>query len=172
MRKLYAFLCTAEMFLAKYILFVLSALVLTAAVARTLRHPMNWAMDASTFLFAWCVFLGGDIAMRENRLFCITLLLDRIPPKSRSVVQIVNWVIIAAFLVFMIVYGIKLCFITRYRAFQGIPGLSYTWVTLAVPVGCSLMLVTTARKLRDLFRAARHGGSEPSRAAAGPTELI
>jgi len=170
MRKLYAFVCKAEMFLAKYTLFVLSALVLTAAVARTLRHPMNWAMDAATFLFAWCVFLGGDIAMRENRLFCITLVLDRLPPKARPAVQIANWVIIAGFLVFMIAYGIKLCFITRLRTFQGIPGLSYTWVTLAVPVGCSLMLVSSARRLRDLFRAARRGESE--RVTQGPSELI
>jgi TRAP-type C4-dicarboxylate transport system permease small subunit len=107
MRKLYAFVCKAEMFLAKYTLFALSALVLTAAIARTLRYPINWAIDLATFLFAWCVFLGGDIAMRENRLFCITLVLDRLPPKSRPVVNIVNWIIIAAFLVFMIGYGIK-----------------------------------------------------------------
>jgi TRAP-type C4-dicarboxylate transport system permease small subunit len=170
MNKVYAIICKTEMFLAKYTLFALSALVLAAAVARTIRHPMNWAMDAATFLFAWCVFLGGDIAMRENRLFCITLLLDRLPSKSRSAVQIVNWLIVAAFLVFMIGYGIKLSFITRLRTFQGIPGLSYTWVTLSVPVGCALMLVSTVRRLRDLFHAARHG--EPERVAQGPTELI
>jgi TRAP-type C4-dicarboxylate transport system permease small subunit len=170
MSKVYAFICKVEMFLAKYTLFALSALVLTAAVARTIRHPMNWAMDAATFLFAWCVFLGGDIAMRENRLFCITLLLDRIPAKARPAVQIVNWLIIAAFLVFMIGYGIKLSLITHLRTFQGIPGLSYTWVTLSVPVGCALMLVSTVRRLRDLFRTARRG--EPQRVAQGPTELI
>ena len=170
MSKVYAFLCKAEMFLAKYTLLALSTLVLAAAIARTIRHPMNWAMDAATFLFAWCVFIGGDIAMRENRLFCITLLLDRIPAKARPVVQIVNWLIIAAFLVFMIGYGIKLSIITRLRTFQGIPGLSYTWVTLSVPVGCALMLVSTVRRLRDLFHAARHG--EPARVAQGPTELI
>ena len=170
MSRFYAFVCKVEMFLAKYTLFALSALVLAAAVARTIRHPMNWAMDAATFLFAWCVFLGGDIAMRENRLFCITLVLDRLPPKSRPIVQIVNWLVIAAFLVFMIGYGIKLSFITRLRTFQGIPGLSYTWVTLSVPVGCALMLVSTVRRLRDLFRTARHG--VPERIAQGPTELI
>jgi TRAP-type C4-dicarboxylate transport system permease small subunit len=170
MHKAYAFICKAEMFLAKYTLLVLSVLVLAAAIARTIRYPINWAIDAATFLFAWCVFLGGDIAMRENRLFCITLLLDRLPPKARPSVQIANWIIIAGFLVFMIGYGIKLCFITRYRAFQGIPGLSYTWVTLSVPVGCALMLVSTVRRLRDLFHAARHG--EPARVAQGPTEII
>ena len=170
MRKLYAFVCEAEKFLAKYTLLVLSTLVLVAAVARTIRHPINWAIDAATFLFAWCVFLGGDIAMRENRLFCITLVLDKLPPKTRPVVQIVNWIIIAGFLVFMIGYGVKLCFITRLRTFQGIPGLSYTWVTLAVPVGCTLMLVSTARRLRDLFHAARHG--EPGAAVQGSAEII
>jgi TRAP-type C4-dicarboxylate transport system permease small subunit len=170
MRKAYAFICEAEQFLAKYTLLALSVLVLVAAVARTIRHPINWAIDAATFLFAWCVFLGGDIAMRNERLFCITLLLDKLPPKARPVVQIVNWIIIAGFLAFMIGYGIKLSIITRLRTFQGIPGLSYTWVTLSVPVGCALMLVSTVRRLRGLFQAARHGGS--AQAAQGSTEII
>jgi TRAP-type C4-dicarboxylate transport system permease small subunit len=170
MHKIYAFVCKAEMFLAKYILFALSTLILAAAIARTIRYPINWAIDAATLLFAWCVFLGGDIAMREDRLFCITILLDKLPPKARPVVRIANWIIIAAFLVFMIGYGVKLCFITRFRAFQGIPGLSYTWVTLSVPVGCALMLVSSVRRLRDLFHAARYG--EPARAVRGATEII
>jgi TRAP-type C4-dicarboxylate transport system permease small subunit len=70
----------------------------------------------------------------------------------------------------MIGYGVKLSIITRLRTFQGIPGLSYTWVTLSVPVGCALMLVSAVRRLRGLFQAARHG--EPAHAAQGSSEII
>ena len=84
MSKLYAFVCKAEMLVAKYTLFALSALVFAAAVARTIRHPMNWAIDVATFLFAWCVFLGGDIAIRENRLFCIVVARPRSSRRRRS----------------------------------------------------------------------------------------
>ncbi|GAB4363910.1 MAG: hypothetical protein Kow00114_20240 [Kiloniellaceae bacterium] len=38
------------------------------------------------------------------------------------------------------------------RSFQGIPGVSYSWVTMSIVVGCALLLVTTLLKLRDALR--------------------
>jgi TRAP-type C4-dicarboxylate transport system permease small subunit len=136
---------------------VLSVLVLVAAVARTLHYPLNWAMDAATFLFAWTVFLGADAAMRLDRLFCIELVTGRLPWKGRLAVQIVNYAIIAVFLVGMIGYGLWLSYTTRLRTFQGIPGFSYTWVTLSVPFGCMLMLVTAILKIRAYAQAIATG---------------
>ena len=70
----------------------------------------------------------------------------------------------------MIGYGIELSYTTRLRTFQGIPGFSYTWVTMSVPIGCALMLVSTIRRIRDL-RAIRR--ARRARALAqGPTEVI
>jgi TRAP-type C4-dicarboxylate transport system permease small subunit len=83
MKTAYERLCRAEMLVARYTLFALAALVFAAAVARTLHHPMNWAIDVATFLFAWCVFLGGDIAIREDRLFCIVVLTEKLPQKTQ-----------------------------------------------------------------------------------------
>jgi len=33
--------------------------------------------------------------------------------------------------------------VSRARSFQGIPEISYSWVTMSMPVGCLLLLVTT-----------------------------
>jgi TRAP-type transport system small permease protein len=41
------------------------------------------------------------------------------------------------------------------RSFQGIPEVSYSWVTMSLPVGAALLLVTTALKIRDEFRGER-----------------
>ena len=64
MKRIYEFICKQEMLIAKWALGILSLLVFAAAVGRTLYYPLNWAMDAATFLFAWTVFLGADAAMR------------------------------------------------------------------------------------------------------------
>ncbi len=157
MNRLYESIGKAEAGVAKYLLFILSALVFAAAVARTFRYPINWAVDAATFLFAWCVFLGGDIAIRKDKLFCITVLTDKLPQKAQAYMRVLNYGIIGAFLAGMIVYGSWLSVTTRQRAFQGIPGFSYTWVTLSVPVGCLLMLVSSIRKIRELVQAIRTG---------------
>lgn len=170
MSKFNELLSKAEMTVAKYALFALSSLVFAAAVARTLRYPIAWAMDAATFLFAWCVFLGGDIAIRKDRLFCIMVLAEKLSPKAQAVLKVLNYLIIAAFLAGMIVYGSMLSVTTRFRAFQGMPGVSYTWVTISVPLGCALMLRTSIQKIRDALRGMR-GGEAPI-SEEGPTEVI
>lgn len=52
-------------------------------------------------------------------------------------------------LVALIGFGVWLSYTTRFRSFQGIPWFSYTRVTLSVPVGGLLMLITTTLKIRE-----------------------
>ena len=58
MKEIYEFICKNEMLIAKSSLGLLALLVFAAAVGRFLYHPMNWAMDAATFLFCLDGFLG------------------------------------------------------------------------------------------------------------------
>jgi len=159
MKEIYEFICKNEMRIAQFSLGILSLLVFTAAVGRFLYYPLNWAMDAATFLFAWTVFLGADAAMRLDRLFCIEVITVKLPQKSQLYLKCINYTIIIIFLVGMIGYGSYLSYTTRLRAFQGIPGFSYTWVTLSVPFGCALMLITAILKIKTFLRAISTGES-------------
>src|SRR4030067_3604201 len=159
MKKIYEFICKKEMLTAKWALGILSLLVFVAAVGRTLYYPLNWAMDAATFLFAWTVFLGADAGMRLDRLFCIEVITSKLPQKAQLYFKFINYIIIVIFLVGMIGYGLWLSYTTRLRTFQGIPGFSYSWVTLSVPIGCALMLITAILKIKTFLRAISTGES-------------
>lgn len=63
-----------------------------------------------------------------------------------------NLVIIALFLGYAIWAGIALSRFSWARSFQGIPGVSYSWVTMSISFGSALLLLTTLLKLRDLLR--------------------
>jgi len=172
MKEIYEFLCKQEMRIAEWSLAILSFLVFAAAVARFLYHPMNWAMDAATFLFAWTVFLGADAAMRLDRLFCIEVITGKLPPKAQLYLKCMNYIIIVAFLVGMIGYGLWLSYTTRLRTFQGIPGFSYTWVTLSVPFGCALMLITAILKIKTYLHALSTGEAIEKREEGVSGEFI
>ena len=172
MGRLYESLCKSEMCVAKYALALLSLLIFAAAVGRFLYHPMNWAMDAATFLFAWTVFLGADAAMLLYRLFCIEVITSKLPQKAQLYLKCINYVIIIVFLVGMIGYGLWLSYTTRLRTFQGIPGFSYTWVTLSVPIGCALMLITAILKLKTFLRAISTGEPMETREEMVSGEII
>ncbi len=159
MKRMYGFICEKEMLIAKSALGILTLLVFAAAVGRFLYYPLNWAMDAATFLFAWAVFLGADAAMRLDRLFCIEVVTGKLPRKAQLYLKMINYIIIIIFLLGMIGYGLWLSYTTRLRTFQGIPGFSYTWVTLSVPFGCALMLITAMLKIKTFVRAIATGES-------------
>ena len=159
MKSFYQWICKNEMRIAKGSLGLLALLVFAAAVGRFLYHPMNWAMDVATFLFAWTVFLGADAAMRMDRLFCIEVITEKLSPRAQLYMKVINYGIIVIFLLGMIGYGSWLSYTTRLRTFQGIPGFSYTWVTLSVPLGCALMLITSILKIKTFLQAISTGES-------------
>ncbi len=151
MAKFYEYIGRVERLITKVFLVVFSILVFAAAVARFIRMPIVWANDMATFLFAWCVFLGGDLAMRQDKLVKIEIVINMLPQKVRKYLELFNWCVIILFLISLIVYGTQLSYTTRFRVFQGIPGFSYTWVTISVPIGSALMLMTAISKVRALF---------------------
>jgi len=149
LKNIHEFIYKAEFFISKLFLAAITFLVFGAAVARTLGFPIVWAVDGATFLFAWCVFFGADLAIKGNKLMAIDLLTKKLPVKIQHYLKLTNLFIIVVFLIFLIVYGTWLSYTTRFRTFQGIPGFSYTWVTISVPIGSALMLSTILGKIKE-----------------------
>ena len=79
----------------------------------------------------------------------IELVTKRLPPALQKACRLVNYAIIGVFLLYVIGAGTWLSWISRERSFQGIPEISYSWVTMSLPVGALLLLVTTVLKARD-----------------------
>ena len=149
MKKLYDRLCAAEAVLAGTLLVLMVALIFLGGVSRVLGYPLNWSTDFATAFFAWACFLCADIAWRRNALMSIDFLVNRLAPKAQMTVRYVNYAIISGFLVYLMVMGTWLAWTSRARSFQGIPEISYSWVTMSLPVGAALLLATTVLKFRN-----------------------
>lgn len=128
------------------------ALIFLGGVARVVGYPLNWSTDFATAFFAWACFLCADIAWRRNALMSIDLLTDRVSPKAQKALRLANYLIISAFLVYLMVMGAWLAWTSRARSFQGIPEISYSWVTASAVAGGLLLLASTALKIRDELR--------------------
>jgi TRAP-type C4-dicarboxylate transport system permease small subunit len=155
MQKIYARICAAETWIASVFLILMVILIFLGGVMRMLGHPINWSTDVATALFAWACFLCADIAWRRNSMMAIEVFTDRLPDGLQTALRMVNYVLIAGFLSYLAAMGVYLSWISRVRSFQGIPEVSYSWVTMSLPVGAALLLVTTALKIRDEFRGER-----------------
>lgn len=149
MRALYRHVVAAEAVLAAAFLVLMVVLIFLGGVMRVLGQPINWSTDAATCLFAWASFFCADIAWRKGSLMSIEALTSRLPAKLQKACRLFNYSVIGAFLLYVIGMGLWLSWVSRARSFQGIPEVSYSWVTLSMPVGAALLLVTTVLKARE-----------------------
>ncbi|MBI5579294.1 MAG: TRAP transporter small permease subunit [Deltaproteobacteria bacterium] len=154
MKAFYDYLCRIESFVAWSTLWTMVALIFAAGIARLCLYPINWAIDMSTCLFAWSCFLSADIAWRQDKLMNVDILIKKFPESVRRYLRLVNYTILFGFLAYLVIFGIWLSYTTRARTFQGIPGFSYTWVTLSVPVAAFLMFINTIIKFKRDFQSA------------------
>jgi TRAP-type transport system small permease protein len=123
-----------------------SFFVFVGAVTRTVGMPVIWAVDLAQLAFVWACVLGADLAMKNNAHIEIDIVVRYFPGHIRRKIAIVWLFAIAAFLTMLIWYGTNLTLMNKERELGDV-GISYSWVTGAIPVGCALMLATTLRRL-------------------------
>ena len=152
MHALYRRFCDVQARVAAGLLLGMVALIFLGGVARMAGHPLNWTGDVATALFAWACFLCADIAWRRNSLMAIELVTSRLPALAQRVVRFLNYTIICAFLFYVMGWGTYLSWVSRGRSFQGMADVSYSWVTMSMPVGALMLLATTLLKARDELR--------------------
>jgi TRAP-type C4-dicarboxylate transport system permease small subunit len=151
-KKLYERLLAAQAVLAATLLVLMVLLIFLGGVMRMAGHPINWSIDFATAFFAWACSLCADIAWRRSSLMAIEFLPRLLPPSAQRALRLANYFIISAFLVYLVVMGAWLAWTSRARSFQGIPEISYSWVTASAVVGGLLLLITTGLKIRAELR--------------------
>lgn len=151
MKAFYKKICVMEIVLAAAFLLITVFVIFAAAVMRTLGYPINWALDIALLLFTWGVFLGADVAYRENKFVNVDIFFLKLPRRIQRPLELTLYGIIFLFLFTMVYQGAVMSVSTRHRSFQGIPALSYTWVTLSVPICSFLMIVSTVIKIVQKF---------------------
>ena len=142
MKKFYEKVCKLEELIALILVAGIAVLVFVSALMRTVGHPLNWAQDVALIAFAWLIFLGSDVAMRGSGLIGVDLFVKKFPAGVQKVLDILFKVIIAAFLCVLIYYGYGMTTTGWARQITSLH-ISYSWVTMAVPVGSFFMLIST-----------------------------
>lgn len=123
-----------------------SIFVLIGAITRTAGSPVIWAVDLAQLSFAWACVLGADLALKKNAHIEIDIIIRNFSVAMRRYLAILWLIAIAAFLAMITWYGTQLTLMNTERVLGDV-GISYSWVTAAIPTGCALMLATTLRRL-------------------------
>lgn len=145
-----------ERAIAMILLVCATLLIFVSAVMRYAGVPLNWSLELSLFMFAWCVFLSADVALREDRMVNLDLFVNLLPKRAKSALAVLCLTVILAFLAVLAGYGFGFAWKTRVRTFHGID-FSYAWVTASLPIASLLMGITAVGKLRGHWRSLAGG---------------
>ena len=151
MKKFYRGFCWLEETLCCIGFLVMIGLVFLSAVARTVGRPLAWSIDVSQLLLCWTTLIGADIAFRHKKILGLDLFTQMLPEKVQKALEILLDLVILVALLIFIKYGTSLSISSWKRSFQTLK-LSYSYVTMALPVMSVLMSVSVVIDIVDKIR--------------------
>ncbi len=146
LRIVYRIFCKLEEWLVSLFIAGVTALVLAAAIGRSVGFPLNWAREISLLLTAWIVFLGADLALRTVGFIRVDIVFKHLPRKVQWGLYYLFNLAALALLGVIAVYGLLLTMDNSERLYQTI-GISYAWAAASAPVGCILLMITLIQKM-------------------------
>ena len=148
MKKVYNAYCKAEEFLFSFLFAVMVALVFSSAIARGIGKPLAWSLDVAQLLLCWTSLVGADVAFRHDKFIGLDLFTRKMPVKVQKVLEIVVLVLMQVAFCIFIYSGVMLSIKIWKRSCQTLP-ISYSFVTIALPVMSTLMTLTNILKITD-----------------------
>ena len=149
------FLSRIERVVAVTLLVAIVALVFIASIMRFLDHPLIWSVDLAQLLFIWLCFFGANRALRQRTHLGVDLAIRKLGFRARLAVELGLAAVVIAFLIMLTIEGTQLMLLNRQRLF-GDSGIPYAFVTIAVPAGSVLLIITI---VVNAIEAVREAGS-------------
>lgn len=135
-----------ERWICVLLLVAIVFLVFSAAIMRSVGYPIIWSVDVAQLLFAWLAMLAANQTFHHGQHACVDIVTRRLTPVYREVLFTVLDVVMIAVLCVLFWFGIEL-FLANPQRTLGSTEIGYQWVTLSVPVGAGLMIITLCARL-------------------------
>lgn len=128
----------------------LSVLVLSVLWGVLTRYiterPAVWTTELSGILFTWVVFIGTMTAFRDGRHIRVTLLVDILPERARTILLKLGNILIAAFLIYVTYLSVVMMQNGASRP-SPVLNIPFSWVYLATFLCFAGMSITACLRL-------------------------
>ncbi len=146
MERTIQFYIRFENFITNVLMVGVVIFVFGAAAMRWVGSPIAWSVEFAQFLFVWVIFLGANRALREDRHIGVDFFTKKLPKRVQDMIEIAVYILMMGFLGYLIYYGTLLSLENSVRQISNLP-ISYSFITMAVPIGSIIMIVTIIAKL-------------------------
>lgn len=117
------------------------------------KSPLTWSDELSCYLLVLVTFFGGYVALRNDALAKIEIVLSRFPAKTRKSLVFVANLLIVVLLVAIIYYGTMLV-LSPVILKQRTPAMQLPmyWFYSIIPVASAMMIVRLFVMIYDMFQ--------------------
>jgi TRAP-type C4-dicarboxylate transport system permease small subunit len=125
-------------------LVLISAIIPWAVFTRyVLNSAASWPEPLAVLLTIVLTFIGAAAAYRLNLHMNVSYFADQLPPKFRTLLDLLVQLLMALIAVFMIVWGALLVEVTWHNTIADFPFLSVGITYLPIPIGgiCLLLFI-------------------------------
>jgi TRAP-type C4-dicarboxylate transport system permease small subunit len=115
-----------------------------------LKNPLIWSFDLSTLLFAYSIFLGLILSIKEQALIGIDYFINKLSCKAKAKIKIINNVIILIISFYLTYQGIILTTKTgmQLTTFR----ISIRWLYISLPLGFGFLSLYLLTELKEQIR--------------------
>ncbi|MGN8646320.1 TRAP transporter small permease [Gracilibacillus sp. HCP3S3_G5_1] len=135
-----------ETYFTNIILLLLVGLVFMEVILRAFGSPTTWSVGVAQLFFIWVTFLGANQALRKKAHVGIDALTQLVNKKVRVAIEILMSTLIVLFLIYLLYFGTEMVTSNTGRIISG-TSIRYSFITLSIPVGSLLMLVTASGQM-------------------------
>ncbi|PUE30608.1 TRAP transporter small permease [Limnohabitans sp. Jir72] len=123
------------------ILAAMSVIIFTNVVLRyTTNQSIEWAEEVARHMMIWLTFIGCGPVLRYGGHIAIDNLQDSMPTKAAQMLRVLIAVLVTAFCIFSIWFGIQYMDRTQYQITPATQ-ISIAWIYLALPLGMGMTLI-------------------------------
>ena len=138
--RVLGFLSNASLYIAGTGLVAMSVVVLWQVIVRFILNWNNsWTELTAIMMMSWFIFLGAAVGVRENYHLGFDVLLYVLPKGSKKVLRTISDIMVTAFAIGMIVYGIDLM---KLQWAEKMPSLGISGAFRYLPLVAGGVLIT------------------------------
>jgi TRAP-type C4-dicarboxylate transport system permease small subunit len=130
---------------------LLTAMVVLVCLGVFFRYVLNssltWYDEFASYLLVWLTFYGTVVADYRRRHIGFELLVDKLPPLRRKVVDVVAEIAVLGFQFVLFYYGWVLTERMGDETAISLPWVKVSWISSVLPISGGLLLLISATRL-------------------------
>ena len=133
---------------------VMAVLVFSNVIARyVFNNSLAFSDEMSTYLFVFMSFMGTAIAARRRAHLGLSIVTDKVSPRTRLIINVATYGIAALFCLLIVIFGIQMV-MSQYQMGQETATMQWPeWIYGSfVPVGAAFSMAAFMEGMVDMIK--------------------